>query len=125
MGKLTPKWFEFRQNNPGGRLVFNDSVGNYVYIQAFTAAEANSKAEDIGVYFDGVAKGYDCECCGDRWCSVWDRCEGSVDMPKQYVWNRGQVDYELCDTAPRNSEYAVFYHIDGRREYGVSMESEN
>ena len=29
--------------------------------------EANTKACDIGIYFDGVANGADCECCGDRW----------------------------------------------------------
>ena len=30
---------------------------------------ATKAAETVGLYLDGVAKGYDCRCCGDRWGS--------------------------------------------------------
>lgn len=67
--KLT--WFTFSQNNSGGRFTVDDKVDAYVIIQAPDADTANQLAENIGIYFNGVAEGYDCECCGDRWCSQW------------------------------------------------------
>ena len=63
------KWFEFRQNNSGGS--FDESVGEYVFVQANSAEEANSIAETHGVYFNGCENGSDCECCGDRWDTAW------------------------------------------------------
>lgn len=51
----------------------------HVAIQAATFEEANSKAEDSGlIYFDGVEKGWDCECCGDSW---WRQTELDEDEP--------------------------------------------
>lgn len=62
-------FFDFRQNNSGGVFDINedDGISVVVIIEADTAEEANRKAVDIGLYFDGVYKGYDCDCCGDRW----------------------------------------------------------
>jgi len=66
--------FRFWHNNTGG--FFNDiepvtpnvrTDGHDVYIEAETASEANKIAESNGIYFDGVSKDIDCECCGDRW----------------------------------------------------------
>ena len=33
------------------------------------------KAYEIGLYFDGVKAGRDCECCGDRWNKYCDEIE--------------------------------------------------
>jgi|TARA_B100002003_G_C13868426_1_gene424756 hypothetical protein len=62
------KWFNFRQNNSGG--VWYGPAMN-VAVQADSADEANSIAEQHGIYFDGVQTGSDCECCGDRWYGVY------------------------------------------------------
>lgn len=60
-------WYEFHQNNSGGFFEVNDDVAPTVLIQAGSAKEANSKAQEIGIYFDGCRDGRDCNCCGDRW----------------------------------------------------------
>lgn len=62
-------FYTFEQNDAGG-----DFLGGYesVVIEADTAEEANERAERLGLYFNGVNKGIDCECCGDR----WTRAEG-------------------------------------------------
>jgi hypothetical protein len=63
------KWFQYSQNNSGGRMVVNERVSDYVLIQARSGAHADERAEEIGIYFNGVDDGMDCECCGDRWSS--------------------------------------------------------
>lgn len=65
-------FFEFNQNNSGGSFVVNDKVCHRVIIEADSKSDAEMKAEELGIYFDGVAAGFDCECCGDRWHSPWD-----------------------------------------------------
>lgn len=58
-------FYEYRQNNSGG--TFDMDLGEKVYIQANSPEEANSIAENNGIYFDGVYYDRDCSCCGDRW----------------------------------------------------------
>lgn len=53
----------FGQNNPGGFF----EGAQVLIVEALDPAEAEALAEQAGVYFDGVASGRDCECCGDRW----------------------------------------------------------
>ena len=61
--------FQFRQNNSGGRFIGPKNV----VIQAENAADANDIAQNSqDIYFNGVAKGIDCDCCGDRWHAVHD-----------------------------------------------------
>lgn len=60
-------FFSYSQNNTGGSFVVDDNVAHYVVIEANNYREANSKAEDIGLYWDGCSDGTDCSCCGDRW----------------------------------------------------------
>ena len=60
-------FFTFYQNNSGG--VF-DGPAHYVIVEASDAEEAATRAETVGVYFNGVEDGLDCECCGDRWFGV-------------------------------------------------------
>lgn len=60
-------FFEFSQNNSGGSFVVNDRVCHRLYIEAEDYNEARDKAEELGCYWDGVANGIDCPCCGDRW----------------------------------------------------------
>lgn len=69
------KRFTFEQNNSGGAYIGPTKVT----VLAKSADEANRKAEEKGVYFDGVAFGVDCECCGDRWSPVSDRDGEDID----------------------------------------------
>lgn len=67
-------YFFFDQNNPNG-VTLQDAergIGHFVIIEADSANAANAKADSIGLYFDGVSEGMDCECCGDRWNRVVD-----------------------------------------------------
>ena len=77
------KFFTFRQNNSGGDFDVNDNVAHYVIIEANSVDEANAKAKNIGIYFDGVKNGSDCECCGDRWHAAW---EDGDSEPK--IWGK-------------------------------------
>lgn len=67
------KFFMFSQNNSGGGFDHDEKagIGLYVIIEAKDAADANRRAEAIGLYFNGVAADRDCECCGDRWSEQW------------------------------------------------------
>lgn len=58
------------------------NVDQNVLIQANSAGEADSIAEDVGLYFNGVEKGSDCECCGDRWIRAWN--DSGDDVPSDY-----------------------------------------
>lgn len=76
------KFFEFSQNNTGGSFDVDDKLTHRVLIEADTAEEATAKAEELGMYWDGVENGMDCECCGDRWYRPWSD-DGKV-FPYRY-----------------------------------------
>lgn len=63
-------FYHFRQNNSGG---YFDDMPAHVFIEAENAEQANEDAIKLGIYFDGVRKGRDCECCGDRWYRTFER----------------------------------------------------
>lgn len=60
-------YFEYRQNNSGGSFHVDDKVCQYVIIEANSVEDANKKALELGLYWNGVEEDRDCECCGDRW----------------------------------------------------------
>lgn len=64
-------FYHFDQNNSGGRFHNDDRVCNHMIIEAHCAAEANDRAEGLGIYFNGVGDNLDCSCCDDRWYPVW------------------------------------------------------
>lgn len=102
-------FYLFDQNNSGGSFVVNDKLCHRLFIEADSAEEAVSIAENLGCYWDGVDNGIDCPCCGDRW---YRSCE-EVNMDKYreegYVvsvydgiykntvaeWNRRYGGYEI------------------------------
>jgi hypothetical protein len=79
------KFYTFSQNNSGGSFDYDEKrgIGEVVIVESTSYQEANGIAERIGLYFDGVDGGQDCECCGDRWTSVWDESYGA-DVPSYY-----------------------------------------
>lgn len=62
-------FYKWQQNNTGGIFVTNDKLCHQIIIEADTEEESEQKAFDMGVYYDGVESGDDCDCCGDRWYS--------------------------------------------------------
>jgi hypothetical protein len=101
---IETKFYTFNQNNSGGSFVYDEEVGigEYVIIEAINADDANSRAEDIGLYFNGCEDGYDCECCGDRWSMVWGG-EGD-EVPMIY----GQPVEEVEKSGYRNQAYVHY-----------------
>ena len=61
------QWFEFLQNNSYGVFKVDNKVCHDIFIEAENYKEARKKALSLGIYFNGVYKGIDCPCCGDRW----------------------------------------------------------
>jgi hypothetical protein len=78
----TPQFFLFRQNNSGGSFDVNDAVAHSVIIEAYSVKDANARAEDVGIYFNGCDTGADCFCCGDRWYEAQDH--DGTDTPLIY-----------------------------------------
>jgi len=109
-------FYEFMQNNSGGSFDIDEEKGitHHVVIEADDKDNAVFKAEQIGLYFDGVGYGADCYCCGDRWNSE-PYCESTkptyygeeltVDnFKKQTKWMKS--GFELC-----------IHYADGRKEW--------
>lgn len=77
------KFFTFTQNNSGGVFHRDENIAEFVIVEAADAADANRRAIAVGIYFDGIASGRDCECCGDRFHPFFDGSEGD-DVPSIY-----------------------------------------
>lgn len=112
--EVNTQFFTFDQNNSGGRYHHTKDLAQLVIIEAITAEEANNKAERLGIYFDGVDGGSDCQSCGDR----WNRCyEGDgTDKPMFYA---DVVDENytpkygwLCD---EGKPYGYIHYYDGTK----------
>ena len=84
-------WYEFTQNNSGGSFVVDDKVCHRIYIEAEDFREAVIIAESLGCYWNGVEKGIDCPCCGDRW-SKWDKAP--IDLEE---YNTKGINVEVYD----------------------------
>lgn len=84
------KFYDFDQNNPGGKFHIDDKkgLGVRVWIEANNIEEAIDRAEDIGIYFNGVADGRDCSCCdgGDRWHEPNEKDTVEIDRKNDFVW---------------------------------------
>lgn len=97
----------FRQNNTHGYYV----GPVYVCFEVDSIKEANELAEASGVvYFDGVGRGMDCDCCGDRWYPVLDE-EDLTETPTMY-------GDPLVKVAKRHSESYQILYRNGNVENG-------
>ena len=101
----TPMFFEFGQNNPGGVFHIEDErgIGPRVWIEAYSADEANQLAESMGIYFDGVYKHSDCSCCGDRWYRNESLGEDAplIDEKYAFSWHDTVYVHKLDGTLER------------------------
>jgi len=69
-------FYVYRQNNSGGS--FRPPAVD-VIVEAPSAAEADTIAEGVGIYFDGAG---DCPCCGNRWDNAeedWNKYDSLQD----------------------------------------------
>lgn len=108
-------FFHYSQNNSGGDFVFDKKTGitHHVVIEAVDADSANSRAEQIGLYFNGCDDGRDCSCCGDRWSRQW-KDDGNPE-PTVYGEPVAKVKHFTKWMKP-GFETAVHY-ADGRVEW--------
>lgn len=114
----TASWYEFSQNNSGGSFTENDKVTHRVFIQAMSLKDCLSKAESIGIYFNGCDSGRDCSCCGDRWYQP-----DLLKFPKH--WDKGisfnNIEEYAQYLADKYGWYSIkveayLYYLDGTKK---------
>jgi uncharacterized protein YjbJ (UPF0337 family) len=115
--KKGSKFYGFLQNNSGGSLDIDDQFAVLMIFEADSADEANAKAAEVGVYFDGCDVRKDCPCCGDRWSRVTK--SDATDAPILDV-DQGRR-YEWCRT-PEGKAYAYVHYKDGTRNAHIKIE---
>lgn len=104
-------FYTFRQNNSFGKFKVDDNVSHYVIVEATTAEDANKRAEGIGIYFNGVRKGEDCGCCGDRWDPVTNN--DGFEEPTLYC---GKSIEETLTTPHTLGDTVIIYYQDGSKK---------
>ncbi len=106
-------FYTFHQNNSGGSFVHDNTRGiaHYVIIEASNDDEANARAEEIGLYFEGVEDGIDCECCGDRWNRANNFYPDKTSKPMIYS----------KEAADSSEDYFIHY-ADGRIEASATSQ---
>ena len=102
------KFYEYNQNNSRGSFDFDETAGltHVVLIEAESSAQADERARALGIYFDGVAKGRDCPCCGNRWGKAW--VEGT-DAPMYYGQPVAEAAAKWGTWMPEGKEICVHY----------------
>lgn len=90
----------------------NDSVDINVFVEAIAVEEANRRAEDIGIYFNGCDKGLDCNCCGDRWSPVYED-EYDVFLSDSMEELEMKVRKSLDHGYSSHTESAIIYYMNG------------
>ncbi len=104
------KFYEYCQNNSGGsfHVIEDKGIGHYVVVEATSAAEADVRAEQIGLYFDGCSTERDCRCCGDR----WSEARGDEGTEEPTLEGKPLEAYRSSG----RRELAFVHYMDGRIE---------
>lgn len=102
------KFYTFTQNNSGGSFHRNENVSHFVIIEAHSNHEANKRAREIGIYFDGCSEGLDCNCCGDRWSEAWTS-DGDL-TPLIYDIPPVRYNDRFCSDG---ESYCIVYYLGG------------
>lgn len=114
----TTKFYNFSQNNSGGNFIDDNTISVNVLIEALDYKDANDRAENKGIYFNGCEDDRDCPCCGDRWCpkspysekiNTYDTFASIEDAKKSLLDTTGMF-MKWSDKA------AIIYYIDGTKE---------
>jgi hypothetical protein len=106
-------FYEFKQNNSGGYFEINDTLCEIMVIEADNETEANSIAEDLGCYWNGVKRKIDCRCCGNRWypasCIIWQDAGGENNEYKTVEEYYNKQDKSYCN----GNIYCRIFYKDG------------
>lgn len=111
-------FYTYIQNNSGGSFVVDDDIKQYVIIEADSAEEANDKADYLGIYFDGVEKGFDCPCCGNR----WHECDEEDGEKEPLIWGISPIEYLRGKYVWPNTQVIVYYKNGKREVYSANKE---
>lgn len=103
------KFFNFNQNNSGGHFEDDKDVCEDVIIEAYSPEDANLRADNFGIYFNGCNQGLDCSCCGDRWSEVWDDNKGT-NKPEIY----GKDVFKIYGESFRWK--CIIHYLNGKRK---------
>ena len=88
-------FYVYRQNNSGGS--FRPPAIN-VIVEAPSAAEADTIAEGLGLYFDGAG---DCPCCGDRWYNASEVYDGFDTLAEaKATVSKHDEEWAIADRVP-------------------------
>jgi hypothetical protein len=100
-------FFIWNQNNSGGHFVVDDNLTWRVVIEADTYKQAEYKALNLGIYYNGCDDGRDCSCCGDRWYNG-----SELDTENQTL-----VEYlqEYADEYGWESPSVIIHYADGTK----------
>ena len=92
-------FYVFHQNNSGG--YFTEPAKNIIVKDAGDSEQATEVALKAGIYFNGIAAGLDCSCCGDRWFPMtesFDMLHDAIDYAgRGYSDNDGVPQYVIVD----------------------------
>lgn len=97
-------YYTFRQNNSFGTW---KGPAKFVIVEAADVNQASSRAEEVGVYFDGCDSGMDCPCCGDRWSTPY---EDGTETPM--IYGEPIADYRAWN----DDEDVLIYRLDNTQE---------
>ena len=106
-------FYLFSQNNSYGHFDVDDRLCHRLFIEADSEKESIEKAEDLGCYWDGVAEGIDCPCCGDRWYDnpdcVDDNRLSSYGVSELSVaaWTRKYGRYKIVEIPHKKENYGL------------------
>ena len=105
-------FFLYSQNNSGGSFIVNENIGHEVIIEANDYNHANKRAEEIGIYFNGINDGMDCSCCCNRWDEEWSN-EDATNEPE--IYGKSIKDYKPR-TWFEDEEIVMIYYLDGTKQ---------
>lgn len=110
-------FYTFNQNNSGGAFDRDAHVDQFVVIEGDSIEQITKRAQKWGIYFDGCNKGFDCECCGDRWSTPWSDAELD-EVPSTY----GQPITKIKDKQTKSTNVVIHY-AKGKVKYGINPNS--
>jgi hypothetical protein len=107
-------FFHYSQNNNNSSFDYDETRGitHHVVIEAASPDEADSRAEQIGLYWNGCDDGRDCDCCGDRWYQT----HGDGDVVPAIYDEPITATTDVSRWMDEGREIAV-HHADGRIEW--------
>ncbi len=81
--------YVYRQNNSGGYII---KPAKFIIVEAENESAALDKAKEAGLYLDGVSRGIDCSCCGDRWSDFTYEFDTLLEAKSYCAQASGNVD---------------------------------